>query len=240
MTRPPAAPGRSALQLRRTGGSRWWHAGIAAVATGSLVIQLVLVLTGGPDPNTGETVADVGVPTRLVQTLGFFTVQSNILALAVAVTLARDPRRDGRYWRMLRLAALVDITVTGLVFDLVLVRFVDPHGWQLVATVGLHYVVPWASVLGWWWYGPRPRVDRRAAVGAALVPLAWCGWTFAHGAVSGWYPYPFLDVPRVGYPVALGSTALVLALTVAVLLLFRWGDRALRPVPGQDRPTLTA
>lgn len=59
--------------------------------------------------------------TRVVQTLSFVTIQSNVLALVVAVALVVDPDRDGRSWRVLRLDALLGIAVTGLVFDLVLV-----------------------------------------------------------------------------------------------------------------------
>ena len=59
----------------------------------ALIIQLVLILTGGPDPNTGDTVASVGIAVRMVQTLSFFTIQSNILVLIVAITLVFDPAR---------------------------------------------------------------------------------------------------------------------------------------------------
>lgn len=65
----------------------------------------MLILTGGPDPNTGETVASVGELTRMIQTLSFFTIQSNVLVLVVAATLALDPDRNGRLWRILRLDA---------------------------------------------------------------------------------------------------------------------------------------
>ena len=55
--------------------------------------------------------------------------------------------------------------------------------------------------------------------------------TFVRGAVTGWYPYPFLDVTEVGYPTALLAVAGVLVLGVVLLLLFRWLDRRLGPAP---------
>jgi hypothetical protein len=30
-------------------------------------------------------------------------------------------------------------------------------------------------------------------------PLLWIVYTFAHGAATGWYPYPFLDAHTHGY-----------------------------------------
>ena len=63
----------------------------------------------------------------MIQTLSYFTIQSNILVLVAAATVVVDPARDGRFWRILRLDALLGITITGLVFDLVLfIRYVHP------------------------------------------------------------------------------------------------------------------
>lgn len=56
-----------------------------------------------------------------------------------------------------------------------------PSGWQLFATIGFHYVAPWATVIGRLFFGPRPRL-------------------------VDWYPYPFLDVQKIGYLPAFGST----------------------------------
>ena len=198
---------------------------IALVVLGSFIVQIVLVLTGGPDPNTGETVATIGVPRRMVQTFSFFTIQSNLLVLVTAALLVLDPDRDGRVWRVLRLDALLGITVTGLVFDTVLIHYVHPSGWQLVATIGFHYVAPWASVLGWLLFGPWRRIDRATAVRAFGWPIAWIAYTFVHGAISGWYPYPFLNVAEIGWGRALASTGVVLGIAVLLTVLYRALDR---------------
>lgn len=217
--------------------SRAWHLVIAVDVVAALVIQLALILTGGPDPNTGETVASVGVATRMVQTLSFFTIQSNILVLVVAVTLVVDPERDGRFWRVLRLDALLGIVITGLVFDLILIHYVHPSGWQLVATIGFHYVAPWATLLGWVLFGPRPRIDRSTLAWSAVWPVAWIVLTFVRGAVDGWYPYPFLDVEKVGYPAALRNVLVVVAVAVVIAMVLRAVDRTQTlGAPRPDKP----
>jgi hypothetical protein len=224
------ASGSDSLNRRRR-ASRVWHLLIAADVVAALIIQLVLILTGGPDPNTGETVASVGVVTRMIQTLSFFTIQSNILVLIIAVTLVLDPDRDGRLWRILRLDTLLGITITGLVFDLILIHYVHPSGWQLVATIGFHYIAPWATVLGWLLFGPRPRIDRSTIVWAFAWPVAWIAYTFVRGRLVDWYPYPFLDVQKIGYLSAFGSTLAVLAVAVVLVVVYRRLDRTrfLRP-----------
>ncbi len=223
--------------------SRIWHAVIVLDVLIALVIQVWLILTGGPDPNTGETVASVGVTTRMIQTLSFFTIQSNILVLVVATTLVLNPERDGRFWRILRLDALLGITITGLVFDTVLIRYVDPTGWQLVATIGFHYIAPWATLLGWLLFGPRPRIDRSTIAWAFVWPVAWIAYTFIRGALIDWYPYPFLDVQKVGYGAALLATGVVMAIAVLLVAVFARLDRIgtvgrphARPAPDPTSP----
>jgi hypothetical protein len=218
-TRPTSTP-------RRAGqASRLWHLLIVVDVAVALVIQLGLILTGGPDPNTGETVASVGIGTRMIQTLSYFTIQSNILVLIAAATLVVHPARDGRNWRILRLDALLGITITGLVFDLVLIRYVHPSGWQLVATIGFHYIAPWATLLGWLIFGPRPRIDRRTIAWAFLWPMLWIAYTFIRGALVGWYPYPFLDVDEIGYGASIRNTGFVLVVAVVLVAIFTGLDR---------------
>ena len=205
--------------------SRLWHLLIVVDVAAALVIQLWLILTGGPDPNTGEAVAAVGIGTRMIQTLSYFTIQSNILVLIAAATLVIDPARDGRFWRILRLDALLGITITGLVFDLVLIRYVHPTGWQLVATIGFHYVAPWATLLGWLIFGPRPRLDRSTMAWAFLWPMLWIAYTFIRGALVGWYPYPFLDVDEIGYWASIRNTTFVLVVALVLVAIFKGLDR---------------
>ncbi len=231
------APVRVPARVRRA--SRLWHLVIAVDIVVALVIQIALVLTGGPDPNTGETVADVGTVTRLVQTVSFFTIQSNILTLIVAVALVVDPDRDGRFWRVLRLDALLGITITGLVFDTILIHYVHPAGWQLVATIGFHYVAPWATLLGWLLFGPRPRIDRATMLWACVWPAAWIAYTFVRGAVIDWYPYPFLDVQEIGAVAAARNTLVIVVLAALLVLVFRLLDRRLRTLGAAPTPPTT-
>lgn len=227
---------RSATTVHALKASRLWNLLILIDVTAALMIQLALILTGGPDPNTGETVASVGVATRMVQTLSFFTIQSNILVLIVAATLVANPQRDGCIWRVLRLDALLGITITGIVFDLVLIRYVHPSGWQLAATIGFHYIAPWATLLGWLLCGPRPRIDRNTVAWAFLWPIAWIVYTFAHGAFADWYPYPFLNVEELGLLTALRYTGFVVVLAIVLVSIFAWIDRIPTIGSVQDDP----
>ena len=163
----------------------------AAVATFAVVFQLVLVIQGG------RVLDETGEPdplgTRLWHFIAYFTVQSNILVAVTAAQLARDPARDGSTWRIVRLAAVVGITVTGVVHFLLLRPLLDLSGSDWVADKLLHMVVPVLAFVGWALFGPRPRIDWREVRWALCWPLAWLAVILVLGAATGWYPYPFLD-----------------------------------------------
>ncbi len=212
----------------------WWAVLVAVVAT-SFLTQLVLVLTGGVDANSGVAAGGVGVETRLIRLFSYFTIQSNLICLAAAVTLALNARRDGRVWRVLRLDSLLGIIITGLVYDILLAGLVELSGLALAVTIGLHYIAPWWTLLGWLLFGPRPRIDRRTVLLAFIWPMAWIGYTYLHGALSGWYPYPFLNVTTLGVPTSLRNTAVVLVLGLGLSLVLARLDRM--PVLGPREGT---
>ena len=207
---------------------RAWHGAIALAVLFGLVLQVVITVRapGTPPAHAVGTLAGAPLATRLVRVLSFFTVQSNVLCLIVSAQLARDPQRDGRLWRAVRLAALVGITVTGIVYATVLARIHEPKGWEQTANNAIfHYVVPVLTVLGWLLFGPRPRIDRATILAAAVWPAAWLAYTLVHGAVSKWYPYPFVDAVTHGYGRVLVNVLGVLVVFVLAAGAFQLYDR---------------
>ena len=201
---------------------------LALVVVAATLTQVVLLLGGGNDANSGRATASTA--TSLVRFVSYFTVQSNLLVLVAAVSLAFAPSRDGALWRVLRLDALLGITVTGLVFGTVLAPMLHHEGIDWWINAGFHYVSPSMAFLGWALFGPRPRIDRRTLAWAFVWPVGWIVCTLVRGAIVDWYPYPFLDVGEIGYPAALRNTGFVVVLAVALLGLFRWLDRRLPTV----------
>lgn len=208
--------------------ARRWHLLTAIVAVAALVLQLALVVRGTvilteEDPP--------GLAARLGRFMSYFTIQSNLLVALACGRLAQDPAYDGRGWRVLRLAAIVGITVTGVVHFLLLRPLLELEGLDRLADSLLHLVVPLLAVVGWFAFGPRPRVPWSAVGQAFLWPVAWLAWTLVIGGLSGWYPYPFLDVDLHGAaPVALTS-AVVAAVFIALAALAALADRKLPPAP---------
>jgi hypothetical protein len=178
----------------------------------------------------------------VLRVLSFFTIQSNILSGVTSAQLARNPHRDGRLWRAVRLASLLGITVTGIVYGTVLAKIHEPHGWQETSTnTVFHYIVPIMMVLGWLLFGPRPRIERRTVLLASLWPVAWAAYILVYGAITSWYPYPFLDVNTHGYGRVIVNAVCVAAVLLVVTSLYWLGDQRLPATEtAGDAPTVAA
>ena len=212
--------------------SRVWHGVLAAVIAASLITQLVVMFTGGVDVNAGSAAPQVTLGVRLIRLFSYFTIQSNLFVLVVAITLALNPARDGRGWRVARLDALLGITITGIVFALVLAPLVHHVGVAWWINLGFHQLSPALAVLGWLLFGPRPRVDCASVAKALLIwPVLWILYTFAHGALTDWYPYPFLDATELGFGTAVRNALFVLLAAAVLAVLAKAVDGALKAAP---------
>ena len=232
-TTVPAPPSTD----RRALIARIWFGAIAVVVAIALVIQLVLVFTGGQDVNSGTSTAGESLSTRLVRLFSFFTIQSNLFVLGTSIALALNILRDGKVWRVLRLDALLGIIITGLVYETILARLVHPEGWALAATIGFHYISPWATLIGWLILGPRPRMTWSTTAYAFIWPVLWLVYTFVHGAVTGWYPYPFLDVTTIGLADSLRNSGIVLLIGVVIAVVLTLLDHHLPAMVSDRRGT---
>ncbi|MFC7489410.1 MULTISPECIES: Pr6Pr family membrane protein [unclassified Knoellia] len=201
--------------------ARTWHALTAVVTWAALILQVVLVLKGGRVLD--ESVGPVPLGTRLIRLVSYFTILSNLLVAITTTTLALGQAAYPRWWRVLRLNAVICIAVTGVVHFFLLRPLLDLSGADWAADKLLHMVVPLLAIIGWLAFGPRGRVDSSLLLPSLIFPIGWLVYTLVRGGVVDWYPYPFLDVGLHGYPSALlacaGVAVLLLALTWAAIRL---------------------
>ena len=183
---------------------------LAAIITTAVLAVMNPTATVTPDPATN------GAVMVTFQVLSYFTVLSNILVMTIGFMLFRNPNRTGRLFRIVHFDALIMITVTGLVFALVLAPLTHPVGLNILANAGLHYIAPPMFVLGWALFGPRPTFSLKLLGQSLIIPSVWVVYTLIHGAIISWYPYPFLNVTTLGY----GTVAInLVVITFAALAI---------------------
>jgi len=218
--------------VTRSRVGRYWHIGTFVVAAFALAFQLYLVASGD---NILDSSAAAG---RLEQTrryFSYFTIQSNFLVAVSMVFIVRD-RLGTQLFRVVRLASLVGITVTGIVAAIALPPSPNYTTGSLICDRLLHVVVPVLTFIGWVAFGPRGVVRRQDLLPSLIWPVAWLVATLALGPSVGWYPYPFIDADRIGLGRTLLNCAVIALLFLALAALARWADRRLTG----DRDTMAA
>jgi hypothetical protein len=187
--------------------SRVWLATTGVCAAAGVVISVFTAAHNGS--------GYFGTPTeRAFNTFAFFTIESNLIAGATSLLLAWRLERSSTVFSVFRLIGLVAITVTGAVYHVALSSLFDLQGWDQLGNQLVHTVVPLLTVTGWLLCGPRGLTSAGVARWSLAFPLGWLAFTLVRGAFVHWYPYPFIDVTRLGY-----GGALFNCLWVAVLLL---------------------
>ena len=194
---------------------------MAILGWGALAIQLELVLFARWE--SGASL--VG---GLVSYFSYFTIITNTLA-AIVLTYAADtrPSRCRAFFLQPWVASgiAVSIIVVGAAYSLLLRQLWQPEGLQWLANEVLHDVMPVLYALYWWFYVPKG-VLRWSHVGLwMLYPLVYFAYILLRGHLLGVYPYPFVDVEKLGYAQTFINASGILAGFVAVALLVVAVDR---------------
>jgi hypothetical protein len=209
-----------------------WRYLIAAIAVTGPVLQYGLMLEG-------ETLT-TGIA-KSVEFFSYFTIISNLLAAvvltaplvaqgsAVATWCERTPTR---------IMTAAYLAITAGIYHALLASQWDPQGWRLVSDTLLHTVTPAVFLVDWLARGGVGPVIWRALPKVLVLPVVYGVWTLVHGALSGFYPYPFMNVAKRGYPDVL-VTMVVMAigfLVVAAVFTALHAARA-RQAPPQPAQT---
>jgi hypothetical protein len=154
-----------------------------------------------------------------VKFFSYFTILTNILAgAALLLPLAAPESALARFLMRpsVRTAIAGYIIIVGVVYYLLLRNLGDAEGWPLFFERVLHYVTPPLFVLDWLLFVPKGTVGWRNGAACLGFPALYAVWTLTFGALTGWYPYPFVDVADLGY---LRVVANIAGLVIAFLLL---------------------
>jgi hypothetical protein len=172
-----------------------------------------------------------GAPERLIDLFSYFTVWSQIAVGVVMTLLYLNPTRDGKLFRVFRVDTVLMITVTGVVYNLLLGPNYPPQGLNQISSPIQHTVTPIITVLIFIIAGPRGWFNLKNIVAALVLPIAYVFYTLFRGAAIDKYPYDFFDVVTYGYASVI---VFILGILFASLIVavFYWGiDKALTKKP---------
>jgi hypothetical protein len=145
----------------------------------------------------------------------YFTVISAFIAAGVLLmgTYTLLFHRPNRIVDYLRGAAVLYMTMTAIGYLAALVGNIALSPWNAAllpwANGLIHFIGP-ALVIGDWLVDP-PKVPLQLHVTIywLVYPVIYAFYSVGRGLMTGWYPYPLLDVRHFGYvPIALAGFAL--------------------------------
>jgi hypothetical protein len=185
----------------------------------ALSLQYGLVMAGN---------FEAGAITRTINFFSYFTILTNLLA-ALALTLpGLAPQSAATRFFLkptLRTAITAYIIIVMAIVYFVLRHLTNLQGWDFVADLLLHYVMPCLFVADWLFFVPKETLKLKDGLAGLAFPVVYLLWTFIHGAYSGFYPYPFLNVGELGIGRVLLNEAGLLALFLILGLTLVTGGR---------------
>jgi hypothetical protein len=198
----------------------------AVFAWAALIVQFVLALqftvAHGPHVLWGVVVY-----------FGYFTVLTNILAAtAFAAPWLGPGSRLGRLFQRPDVITTIAAAIVVVSVDyFILLRNVwDPSGLQLAVDVSLHYVVPALCVIFWSLTVSGTRLGWADVAKSLIYPLGYIVYLLIRGAVTGHYPYYFVDASALGYLRAIVNMAAItggfLIVAVGLVSVTRFTARA--------------
>ncbi|WP_026496891.1 Pr6Pr family membrane protein [Butyrivibrio sp. WCD3002] len=136
-----------------------------------------------------------------MRTFMYFTTQSNIamaIISAVGIYYIQQEKPVRWIWNILKYLGTVSITLTGVVFCLLLAPVLGDKAWT-IQNILTHVVVPVASVADFFLIARSIRISKKSVFLVVVPPLLYViyagigyakGWEFADGRN---YPYFFLN-----------------------------------------------
>lgn len=198
--------------------AKYYRIGAAAVAWFALVLQYTLTITKPGAPFLEAT----------VRYFSFFTIITNVLvALALTLPWLAPESRAGQFFDRpsVRTAILAYIIIVAVIYHYLLAKLWNPQGWQLLADTIEHVVTPALYVIDWVLFVPKGTVKWKSAVVWLGYPLVYAAYSLIHGAVTGFYPYPFINVSNLGYDKVLINMAVLVLVFLGLGLALIGIDR---------------
>lgn len=193
---------------------------IAAVAWTGLAMQMFLLV--------GTFIADgKGALAGVWRFFGYFTLLTNLLVALVTTGFVIGGR-----WapgKQTLSATTLYIAIVGLVYHFILAATWSPQGLAFVADKINHYATPILMALFWVTCLPKGVHAWRDVAGWLIYPLGYLVYMLARGALDGFYPYFFIDLPKIGWAVfarnAAGLCVFFGLAGLALVAIDRWMGR---------------
>jgi hypothetical protein len=212
--------------MREPGWVRGYRLFFAALTIAAIVWQYVLPGSRGL--------------TGTVNYFSFFTIQSNIIGVAVFLIGALALPRASLTWDLVRGGAAMYLTTTFFVYGILLSGLEESlQTTEPWVNAVLHQIFPVVIVADLLLRPLAHRITFRQSLAWTAYPLAYLGYSLIRGSIVDWYPYFFLNPDEVGG--YLGVAAYCVGILIGFLLfsaVIVWVSNNIRLLVERGRQTV--
>jgi hypothetical protein len=204
---------------------------IALLGWFAVITQLFLIIDN----------REVSIGRTLARFFGFFTVDTNIIvALCFTFIFLGTKYRLGRFFSKPSTitAVTVYITIVGIVYNVILRSLWQPTGLQKNVDELLHTLIPALVIIFWLIFVPIEQLKWKNVFVWLIYPIIYIAYALIHGSITKWYPYPFVDVNKLGYNKSLLNTGGILLVIFFLSLALIGTGRLMRKFDVKKEKTI--
>ena len=183
---------------------------IGVIALFSVILQLYLMIE--------NRVADV--PETVIRFFSFFTILTNLLVgIYFSVLINSNNFKTSFFYKLFSVTSVtIYIFIVGLVYQIALRHIWQPAGLQRLVDELLHSIIPILVVLYWYFYENKNNLKYSDVWFWLIYPIVYLIFILIRGQISGYYPYPFLNIPAIG-SVSTLINIIILIITFGIISL---------------------
>ena len=155
----------------------------------------------------------------VIRFFSFFTILTNILVTLYFTAYVFKLKMIPFKWFFSKgtiTAITAFILIVGLVYQVALRGVWQPTGLQRIVDELLHTIIPLYVLIYWCIKVRKNDLRLKSIFGWLLYPVLFIVFILTRGHFSGFYPYPFLNVPEIGYEKTLLNISIVFGTTLTI------------------------
>lgn len=152
----------------------------------------------------------------VIRFFSYFTILSNLI-LAISFLIQAFQKKTIEILTPIT----VYITIVGLVYQILLRHTWSPTGLQMIVDELLHSIIPGLVIIYWYLYEDK-KINYHQIPKWLIFPLVYLFYILIRGYYSGFYPYPFVDVSKLGLNQVFINSGLLIIVFILFCVLFVW------------------
>jgi hypothetical protein len=160
----------------------------------------------------------------VVHYFSFFTILTNLIVAICSTILLTANKASLLYSFFSKTTALtaiaVYILIVGIIFNVMLRPIIHMNGIQEISSDLLHVAAPLLFLIYWIKYVPKENMKKQFAFVWLIYPVIYIVYTIIHGWITGFYPYPFINISKLGLSKAMFNGLIILLSFFVLSLLF--------------------